>query len=48
MTKEERLNAIQNVIDNMEDGATKEMYQTLPKRIIYPIKWPTIKVISYE
>lgn len=48
MAKEERLNIIQEVINNIKDDATREMYQRLPKRIIYPIKWDTVKVISYE
>ena len=48
MTKEERLNIIQEVINSIEDNATRTMYQNLPKRIMYPIKWDTIKVISHE
>lgn len=47
-TKEERLNIIQEVINNIKDDATKEMYQSLPKRIIYPIKWDAVKVVSNE
>lgn len=31
MTKEERLNIIQEVINNIKDDATREMYQSLPK-----------------
>lgn len=48
MTKEERLNTIQEVIDNIKHDATREMYQKLPKRIMYPIKWDAIKVVSDE
>lgn len=48
MTKEERLNIIQEVIDNIKDDATKEMYQRLPKRIMCPIKWDAVKVVSNE
>ena len=48
MTKEERLNIIQEVISNIKDDATREMYQRLPKRIMYPIKWGAIKVVSNE
>ena len=48
MTKEERLNIIQEVISNIEDDATREMYQRLPKRIMYPIKWDAAKVIGNE
>ena len=48
MTKEERLNIIQEVISNIKDDATREMYQRLPKRIVYPVKWATVKVISNE
>ena len=48
MTKEERLNIIQEVINNIKDGATREMYQRLPKRIMYPVKWDTVKVGSDE
>ena len=48
MTKEERLNIIQEVINNIKDDATREMYQRLPKRIAYPVKWGTVKVISHE
>ena len=48
MTKEERLNIIQEVINNIEDDDTREMYQRLPKRIMYPAKWATVKVISHE
>ena len=48
MTKEERLNIIQEVIGNIKDDATREMYQRLPKRIMHPIKWDTGKVISNE
>ena len=48
MTKEERLNIIQEVINNIKDDATREMYQRLPKRIIHPIKWDTVKVVSDE
>ena len=48
MTKEKRLNIIQEVIDNIKDDATRAMYQSLPKRVIYPIKWGTVKVISNE
>ena len=48
MTKEERLNIIQEVISNIKDDATREMYQRLPKRIMYPIKWDTVKVVSDE
>ena len=48
MTKEECLNIIQEVIDNIKDDATRAMYQNLPKRIMYPIKWGAIKVISNE
>ena len=48
MTKEERLNIIQEVINNIEDDDTREMYQRLPKRIMYPIKWDAVKVISHE
>ena len=47
-TKEERLNIIQEVINNIKDDATREMYQRLPKRIMHPIKWDTVKVISNE
>ena len=46
MTKEERLNIIQEAIGNIKDDATREMYQRLPKRIMYPVKWATVKVIS--
>ena len=45
MTKEERLNIIQEVIDNIKDDAARTMYQKLPKRIMYPVKWDTVKVI---
>ena len=48
MTKEERLNIIQEVIDKIKDDATRSMYQKLPKRIIYPIKWDAVKVIPHE
>ena len=48
MTKEERLNIIQEVINNIKDDATREMYQRLPKRIMYPIKWGVVKVVSNE
>ena len=48
MTKEERLNIIQEVISNIKDDTTREMYQRLPKRIMYPIKWDAVKVISNE
>ena len=48
MTKEERLNIIQEVINNINDDATRAMYQRLPKRIMYPIKWDAVKVISNE
>ena len=48
MTKEERLNIIQEVINNIKDDSTREMYQRLPKRIVYPVKWDTVKVIPYE
>ena len=48
MTKEERLNIIQEVINNIKDDATRAMYQNLPKRIMYPVKWDTVKVISNE
>ena len=48
MTKEERLNIIQEVISNIKDDATREMYQRLPKRIMCPVKWDTVKVISNE
>ena len=48
MTKEERLNIIQEVIRDIKDDATREMYQRLPKRIMYPIKWDAVKVISNE
>ena len=48
MTKEERLNIIQEVINNIKDDATREMYQRLPKRIMYPVKWDTVKVVSDE
>ena len=48
MTKEERLNIIQEVISNIKDDAARSMYQSLPKQVIYPIKWGTVKVISNE
>ena len=48
MTKEERLNIIQEVIRDIKDDATREMYQRLPKRIMYPVKWDTVKVVSDE
>ena len=48
MTKEERLNIIQEVINNIKDDATREMYQRLPQRIMYPVKWDTVKVVSGE
>ena len=48
MTKEERLNIIQEVIDNIKDDATRDMYQRLPKRTMYPVKWDTVKVVSDE
>ena len=48
MTKEERLNIIQEVINNIKDDATREMYQKLPNRIMYPIKWDAVKVVSDE
>ena len=48
MTKEERLNIIQEVISNIKDDATREMYQRLPKRIVYPVKWDAVKVVSNE
>ena len=48
MTKEERLNIIQEIISNIKDDATRAMYQNLPKRIVYPIKWDTVKVVSDE
>ncbi len=48
MTKEERLNIIKEVIENIKDDATREMYQRLTKRIMYPIKWDAVKVISNE
>ena len=48
MTKEERLNIIQDVINNIKDDDTREMYQRLPKRIMYPIKWDAVKVTSNE
>ena len=48
ITKEERLNIIQEVINNIKDDATREMYQRLPKRIMYPIKWGTVKAVSNE
>ena len=48
MTKEERLNIIQDVINNIKDDDTREMYQRLPNRIMYPIKWDTVKVVSDE
>ena len=48
MTKEERLIIIQEVINNIKDDANREMYQRLPKRIMHPIKWDTVKVISNE
>ena len=48
ITKEERLNIIQEVIRDIEDDATREMYQRLPKRIVYPVKWDTVKVVSNE
>ena len=46
--KEERLDIIQEVIRDIKDDATREMYQRLPKRIMYPIKWDTVKVVSDE
>lgn len=48
MTKEERLNIIQEVINNIKDDATRTMYQNLPKRIMYPIKWDAVKVVRNE
>ena len=48
MTKEERLNIIQDVINNIKDDDTREMYQRLPKRIMYPVKWDAVKVVSNE
>ena len=48
MTKEERLNIIQEVINNIKDDETREMYQRLPKQIMYPVKWDTVKVVSNE
>ena len=48
MSKEERLSIIQDVINNIKDDATREMYQRLPKRIVYPVKWDTVKVVSDE
>ena len=48
MNKEECLNIIQEVIDNIKCDATREMYQRLPKRIMYPIKWDAVKVIGNE
>ena len=48
MTKEERLNIIQEVINNIKGDATREMYQRLPKRVMYPTKWETVKVVSNE
>ena len=48
MTKEERLNIIQEVINNIKDDATRAMYQSLPKRIVYPVKWDAVKVIGNE
>ena len=48
MTKEERLNIIQEVISNIKDDVTREMYQRLPKRIMYPVKWDMVKVIGNE
>ena len=48
ITKEERLNIIQEVINNIKDDATREMYQRLPKRIMYPIKWDATKVVGNE
>ena len=48
MTKEERLNIIQEVINNIKDDATREMYQNLPKRVMYPVKWDAVKVVSNE
>ena len=48
MTKEERLNIIQEVIENIKDDATRAMYQRLPKRIMYTVKWDAIKVVSNE
>ena len=48
MAKEERLNIIQEVINNIKDDATREMYQRLPKRVMYPIKWDAVKVVSNE
>ena len=48
MTKEERLNIIQEVINNIKDDATREMYQRLPKRIMYPVKWGAVKVSDDE
>ena len=48
MTKEEHLNIIQEVIENIKDDATRAMYQRLPKRIMYPVKWDTVKVVSDE
>ena len=48
MTKEEHLNIIQEVIENIKDDATRAMYQRLPKRIMYPVKWDAVKVVSNE
>ena len=48
MTKEERLDIIREVVSNIKDDATREMYQRLPKRVMYPIKWDAVKVVSNE
>ena len=48
ITKEERLNIIQEVIGNIKDDATREMYQRLPNRIMYPVKWDTVKLVRNE
>ena len=48
MTKEQRLTIIREVISEIKDDATREMYQRLPKRIMYPIKWDAVKVIGNE
>ena len=48
MTKEQRLTIIREVISEIKDDATREMYQRLPKRVMYPIKWDAVKVVSDE
>ena len=46
MTKTERLNIIQEAINNVQDDSVRAMYQSLPVRIVYPTKTNSIKQLG--